>query len=307
MGQEISSADFTDDDFSRFEAELRRETELAKQLFADGAFSQSGYSLGFELEAWLLDHSYFPTPVNEPLLAAMHHPLVVPELSRFNVEFNCVPSSIEGYVFTAMAADLQKLWQQAEKVAHGLDANIVAIGTLPIIRDEDLSLDNLSPLKRYYALNHEVLRRRTGKPIKIEIAGRETVISEHCDVMLEAATTSFQIHLKTPASLAHQYWNASAIIAGPLLAASANAPFLFGKSLWDETRIPLFEQAVDLPGSGGIKRVGFGDGYVHSLLDLFVENRDKYPCCCHCILMTLPASFVILLFTTGQSGGGIGV
>ena len=31
----------------------------------------------------------------------------------------------------------------------------------------------------------------------------------------------------------------------PLLALAANSPFLFGHALWHETRIPLFEQAVD--------------------------------------------------------------
>jgi hypothetical protein len=201
----------------------------------------------------------------------------VPELSRFNVELNCTPAALEGDVFSRMAAELSQLWDRCERVAHTLDGNIVMIGTLPVIRDQDLTLANLSPLKRYYALNHEVLRRRNGRPVRISIAGRDSVASEHCDVMLEAATTSFQIHLKTPAARAHLYWNASAMISGPLLAASANAPFLFGKDLWDETRIPLFEQAVDLPGSGGVKRVGFGEGYISSLYELFEENLADYP------------------------------
>ena len=39
------------------------------------------------------------------------------------------------------------------------------IGTLPTIRDEDLTLANMSPLNRYYALNSEVLRMRGGRLI----------------------------------------------------------------------------------------------------------------------------------------------
>ena len=73
------------------------------------------------------------------------------------------------------------------------------IGTLPTIRDEDLTLANMSPLNRYYALNNEVLRRRGGRPLRVDISGRDHLVSEHRDVMLEAATTSFQVHLKAPA------------------------------------------------------------------------------------------------------------
>jgi len=67
--------------------------------------------------------------------------------------------------------------------------------------------------------------------------------------MLEAATTSFQIHLQVPADLAAVYYNASVAASGPLLAACGNSPLLFGRRLWEETRIPLFEQAVDLRAS----------------------------------------------------------
>jgi len=273
MGEEIATFEFDSADFCRFAARLEAETALVGELFADRALAESGFSLGFEIEAWLLDHAYFPTSGNEAFLAAIDHPLVVPELSRFNVELNCTPQPLTGDVFTRMAAEIEALWAHCEQVAHGLDSNLVAIGTLPVICDEDLRLDNISPQKRYRALNDELLRQRRGEPVRVVIDGRESLVSQHFDVMLEAATTSFQIHLKTPASLAHHYWNASAMIAGPLLAGATNAPFLFGRDLWDETRIPLFEQSVNLPHSS-LERVGFGRGYVGSLLELFRENSD---------------------------------
>jgi hypothetical protein len=278
MGEEIGTSSFAAGDFARFAERLQVETAAAGDMFAAGAFSADGYSIGFEIEAWLLDHAFFPNPINEAFLAAMGDPLVVPELSRFNVELNCAPAPISGDVFSRVAAELTALWARCEKVAHGLDANIVMIGTLPVIRDDDLSLANISPLKRYRALNHEVLRQRHGRAVRIAVDGRETIDTEHCDVMLEAATTSFQVHLKTPAALAHQYWNASAMASGPLLAAAANAPFLFGRDLWDETRIPVFEQAIDLPGRDGLERVGFGRRYLdRSLFELFAENAAEFP------------------------------
>lgn len=276
MGEEIRKTGFETKDFHRFSERLAAETRMARDLFDRGRFSNRGFNLGFEIEAWILDHNYFPAPVNEALLEAVDHPLVGPELSRFNIELNPAPLSLEGDVFSRSERILGALWKRCNDVAHGLDANMVMIGTLPTIRDADMTLDNISRLNRYYALNNEVLRRRSGRPLRVDIEGADHLVSEHRDVMLEAATTSFQIHLKTPADLAHLYYNASIAASGPIIAACANAPFLFGKSLWHETRIPLFEQAVDVPGK--TRRVSMGSGYVaNSCIELFEENLADYP------------------------------
>ena len=231
MGEEITATEFRPQEFRRFLECLTRETHLAEEWRDAGRFENERYVLGFEVEAWLLDHNYFPHSINERFLATLDDPLVVPELSRFNVELNCTPLPVGGATFRRAEAELNSLWQRCNTTAHGLDANIVMIGTLPTIREEDLSLENISPLKRYTALNTQVLRQRGGKPIKIDIAGPEHLTAEHGDVMLEAATTSFQVHLLVPASLAHNYYNASLMVSGPALAAAVNAPFLFDKLL----------------------------------------------------------------------------
>ena len=78
-------------------------------------------------------------------------------------------------------------------------------------------------------------------------------------------------------------YNAAMLVAAPLVAVSANSPYLFGYDLWDETRIPLFEQAVAVGGFAGVahgplRRVSFGTGYArHSLLECFVENAEHFP------------------------------
>lgn len=196
MGEEISRSEFEAADFARFDARLAEETALLAEMFRAGRLDDTGYVFGFEIEAWLLDHAYFPHSVNEAFLSTLNHPLVVPELSRFNVELNSVPLRLRGDALLRAEMELERLWDHCNRVAHAMDANMVTIGTLPTIRDEDLSLDNISPLKRYYALNHEVLRRRGGRPLCVDIDGRERLVTEHGDVMLEAATTSFQVHLQ---------------------------------------------------------------------------------------------------------------
>ncbi|HSO82512.1 MAG TPA: glutamate--cysteine ligase, partial [Thiocapsa sp.] len=96
--------------------------------------------------------------------------------------------------------------------------------------------------------------------------------------MLEAAATSFQIHLKVTPKEAARVYNASKIISGPMVAISANSPYLFGHELWDETRIPLFEQAVSPGGPILQERVSFGFRYAErSIMETFRANLDRYP------------------------------
>lgn len=146
-----------------------------------------------------------------------------------------------------------------------------------------LTLDMMSQTERYRALNEQVLRLRQGRPIELDINGIEHLSSTHTDVMLEAATTSFQIHLQVPQKRALRYYNALQVLSAPMVAMSANSPLLFGKKLWQETRIPVFEQAVPVGGIDGaafgpIKRVSFGTGYArNSLMEPFEENLQHFP------------------------------
>lgn len=64
----------------------------------------------------------------------------------------------------------------------------------------------------------------------------------HKDVMLEAAATSLQIHIQVPQALAVRYYNASILLSAPMVAVSANSPCLFGKKLWQETRIQFLNR-----------------------------------------------------------------
>ena len=118
---------------------------------------------------------------------------------------------------------------------------------------------------------------RDGKPLHLQIEGGAGLDMLHPDVMLEAAATSFQIHLQCKPENAVRDFNASMVASAPMVAVSANSPTLFGRSLWDETRIPLFEQAVDVGGHYP-KRVGFGNGFAEqSMLELFLENQENHP------------------------------
>src|SRR5262249_28113624 len=69
---------------------------------------------------------------------------------------------------------------------------------------------------------------------------------------------------------------------GVQLAVGANSPFFFGRELWRETRIALFEQATDtrpeeLKAQGVRPRVWFGERWITSIFDLFEENVRYFP------------------------------
>jgi len=283
MGEEICSSDFNPRDFTIFKHKLEKETEAIAEIFARRGFAESHPVAGFELEAWLVNDELRPAPRNEEFLNRLQNPMAGPELASFNIEVNTEPRSLQGHVFSAMHQSLDATWADCRATARSMDCDVIMCGILPSVLDTDLTLANMSGMLRYRALNREVLLRRKGKPLVLDINGVEHLRVTHHDVMLESAATSFQLHTQIDQGRAARLYNASLILSAPMVALCANSPYLFGKDLWDESRIPLFEQAVAIGGYdaaafGPIRRVTFGSGYVReSLLECFQENLQHYP------------------------------
>ncbi len=276
MGQEITHEHFTEQEREQFLQRLRDETQLLREQFAAGAFANDALVAGFEIEGWLVDEHYRPAPLNQAFLDKLNSPLATPELARFNIELNVDPLPLTGDVFSHFEQRLQKLYDAANRAADQVGAKLLLTGILPTLQPDDCSLENMSGMKRYAALNEEIAKARRNAPIELDIEGVDHVhISDHT-VMLESATTSLQLHLQVPAARAHHYYNASIIASAPLLAGAVNSPFLFGRQLWQESRISVFEQSVDT--GVGPQRVSFGSGYAEaSIVDCFDENLERYP------------------------------
>ena len=277
MGDEIARRHFNAEDFTRFRRHLDQETALVGNLFAHDGFSHRGDIAGFELEAWLVDKQGQPAADNEAFLENLGNPLVVPELAAFNIELNGSPCAMTGRVFARLHDELAATWDACRQAARSQDLQLAIIGILPTISPGLLNSGSMSNMVRYQALNDRVLALRNGAPVLVDIEGSDTLRLSHDDVMLEAATTSFQIHLQCQPELAARTYNAALAASAPMVALAANSPFLFGKSLWQETRIPLFEQAVSV-GPRTPARVSFGSGYADdSLFEIFKENLAEHP------------------------------
>ncbi len=283
MGEEIQYSRFNKTDYQKFVSHLKEDTTLVKSWFDNQKFSTSSLMAGYELETWLIDRAGQPAAINEAFLKTANNPLLSPELAKFNVELNVEPERLSHDVLSTFERKLDTLWQQCSATASSLNANILGIGILPTLQDSDLTLKNISLLDRYKALNEQVLRQRNGIEIELNINGKDHLQVSHRDVMLEAAATSLQIHIQVPQDVAARYYNASILLSAPMVAVSANSPCLFGRRLWQETRIPVFEQAVPTGGYGGaasgpVHRVSFGTDYVRdSLYECFRENLDHFP------------------------------
>jgi len=283
MGQEISTHHFTEQDFESFRQRLAEETERLRSWFEKQQLSSQGPVAGYEMEAWLIDRNAQPKPANKRFLQTANSPLLTTELAQFNVEINSQPQALRGALLTLFEEEFSQHWQYCQQVAEQIDCRLLSIGILPSLQARHLTMKNISDQQRYRALNEQVLKQRKGRPFELAISGHETLKSTHEDVMLEAAATSLQIHLQAPFDQAVRYYNAAIFISAPMVAISANAPYLFGKDLWAETRIPLFEQSVDVGGfsgaaNGPVRRVSFGTGYARdSLLECFHENEQHFP------------------------------
>jgi len=284
MGEEISEERFTPGDYERFARCLARETErLGHWLRSREEPGPRQPRVGFEIEAWLIDDDCQPLPRNEAFLEAFDNPMATLELAQFNVELNSSVFRTGPDCFHQIMAELCTTLRRAQQAARAVGGRMLLAGSLPTLRPEHLGLHHMSRRTRFRALNTAVLERRAQRPLRLDIEGQERLHHEHSDVMLEAAATSFQIHIETAPLVAHRVYNAALAASGPVLAAAGNTPFVFGRLLWEETRIPVFEQAVEVGGFGDsargpLRRVAFGSGYLReSILETFVENEQHFP------------------------------
>jgi hypothetical protein len=273
---------FSRHDYRRYRRRLHRCLDVFAQLLDHFEFDEDRPMTGVELEMCLIDQDFRPTMRNHEVLRLVGPPILQEELGRFNLEANIPPRLIGGTGLRDYETFMRATLDDVEAKASAIGAGVVLIGILPTITPEHTVLANVSSNPRYLILNDQIIGAR-GDDLVIDIQGAvERLQLQTESIMTESANTSVQFHLQvTPANFA-SYWNASQAIAGVQVALGANAPFLFGRRLWDETRVPLFEQSTDtrpdeLKNQGVRPRVWFGERWITSIFDLFEENLRYFP------------------------------
>ena len=281
MGRDIQAIKISGEDRRKYRDKVRRSLEVFARMLHEHMFDTSPSQVGLEIELNLVDEQGAPSMHNAAVLDAIADPAWATELGQFNLEINVPPRQLDGDAVADQEEEVRASLNAADAKARGTGSRLVMIGILPTLAERDMTEGTLSANERYKVLNEQIFAAR-GENMRIEIDGAEQLITDADSITPEAACTSVQLHLQVrPEDFAH-YWNAAQAIAGVQVALAANSPFLFGRQLWQETRITLFEQATDtrpdeLKQQGVRPRVWFGERWITSVFDLFEENIRYFP------------------------------
>ncbi len=267
----------------RFEERLIADADALERMLEMDVFEKGIRRMGLEQEFFLIDENGRPAPRAMEILEDLKSDGTIyqTELALFNVEIALPPREFTGDCFTVVQNDLRKHVGAVRRAAHRHGVNIVAIGILPTLGWEHLTLDYMTPKPRYRALNDRVTAMRKGE-FRIHIRGTDTLHATHDNVLLEAFNTSFQLHLQVEPEEFARVYNAMQVATGLSVAASGNSPLLLGHRLWEETRIALFRQSVDTRTDhelrrGSRPRVFFGDRWVKGgILELVRDDVSRF-------------------------------
>ncbi len=289
MGDDVAHRVFTRQDRRAFRDKVQACLDALARMLADDQFEQSPPRIGMEVELNLVDDAMRPAMSNAEVLESIADDAFQTELGRFNIEVNLPPHPLEGRHVLGLEESLRTSLNSADERAARSGCRLAMVGILPTLRAEDLTAQSISANPRYALLNHRMLETR-GEDIELRIDGTalpgaaapERLDTVFDSILPEAACTSLQLHLQVAPDEFAAHWNAAQAIAGVQVALAANSPFLIGKALWHETRLPLFQQATDtrpqeLINQGVRPRVWFGERWITSIFDLFEENSRYFP------------------------------
>jgi CBS domain-containing protein len=277
-----TDGELSGEDRRRFVRALLSEVQALERMQAEGVFERGVCRIGAEQEMFLVDAAYHPAPGALQILERIDDPHFTTELGLFNLEMNADPQPLAGPGLRQMEAQLAALYEKVRATAAALGQQPVLVGILPTIGKSDLHLRNMVPNPRYLTLNR-VMTAARGEAYGVSIKGIDELVVRHESLMVEACNASFQVHLQLtePERFAHHY-NLAQLLLAPVLASGTNSPVLFGRRLWAETRIALFEQAVDIRTPGlhlrdTPGRVSFGTRWLSGgVADLFKENVSRF-------------------------------
>jgi gamma-glutamyl:cysteine ligase YbdK (ATP-grasp superfamily) len=281
MGRDVPALVFTREDRRRYREKMHTCLDVLAEMLSETGFESERPQVGLEIELNLVDEDARPALRNTEVLRAIADPAWSTELGRFNLEINIPPRELTTGGPGAWEQAIRDALNHAEDRAAEVGAHLVMIGILPTLTEEDVGEKALSGDPRYRLLNEQIFAAR-GEDLRITVDGVERLSMYAGAITPEAACTSTQFHLQVAPREFAAYWNAAQAVAGVQVALAANAPYLFGRELWRESRIPLFEQATDtrpqeIKAQGVRPRVWFGERWITSVFDLFEENVRYFP------------------------------
>ncbi len=246
-------------------------------------FEKDVVRIGAEQEMVLIDDQNKPSLVAQRALEEMaSYPWLESELAQFNLEITLTPQLFAGSCLRMLEDETISRLRIIREHLASMNATPILTGILPTLRKFDLSLDNLTPKERYRALMDAINQQLLGSEYELRITGIDELIIKHDSPMLEACNTSFQVHLQvSPDEFAPMY-NIAQTLAAPVMAIAANSPLVFGRRLWHESRIAMFQQSIDTRSSHKhlrerAPRVDFGNAWLKkSILEIYKDDIARF-------------------------------
>lgn len=281
VGKNIEKLNFCETDFTQFEHKLQHQLSDLKTALNRKGFGDELLKIGAELEMYLVDNSGRVSLSNQVLLDELNDPQFQPELNQYNLELNLSAFSQKGKPFSQLRNEIIQKTAYLEEIAAQRGVNIVPIGILPTIEKESLNSHYMTNNLRYRCLSKHLYQQR-GEAFSVNINGEEPLSVDFNDICAEGANTSFQVHFMTsPEDFANTF-NAAQLTLPLVTAVGANSSVFLGHKLWDETRIALFKQSLDIRQQDSVQwqqptRVNFGHGWVRKgPYELFAEAVALY-------------------------------
>jgi gamma-glutamyl:cysteine ligase YbdK (ATP-grasp superfamily) len=245
-----------------------------------GRLDNPSFGVGLEVEVYGVDPAGRLATVPD----ASYDAGATKELGVHNAELNTDPDPFTESGLNRQAERIAETLAAADDAATAEDCRLVtdAMWTVPPAAGSESYLgtaetregvvfaDNMQADPRYTALDNATLRRSDGA-IRFDVPGVERTFPS---ILFESLATSIQPHLQIPTAEAFpEYYNAAIRTLGPVLALSANSPFL-PPDLYDdsadphavveqghhELRIAVFEQSMNVTPSPKVRVPGDIDG-----------------------------------------------
>jgi CBS domain-containing protein len=284
MGEQKVSLVADNEVMQRFVRNLLKDVQALEYMLNNDWFEEDIIRIGAEQEMCMVNAKTLkPAAIAMEVLAKMSQfDWVGTELALFNLETNLSPREFKGDCLRLMEEENRAQIAKIRKVVNKMGAEVILTGILPTLRKFDLEMHNLTPKERYYALMEAINRQLIGTAYELRLTGIDELLVKHDSPLLEACNTSFQVHLQVAPSNFVCFYNIAQALAAPVMAIAANSPIVFGKRLWHESRIALFQQALDVRTTHDhlrerSPRVSFGTGWIdHSIMDIYREDIARF-------------------------------
>ncbi len=285
MGEQRVSLLQENKEMNQFVRSLLNDVKALEYMLEHDMFESGITRIGAEQEMCLVNADNYRPATNamEALEKMKSYDWVETELAKFNLETNLTPHVFKGNCLSKLDKENSDKLEKIRVELAKMGTKLVLTGILPTLTKTDMTIDNLTPKPRYYALMEALSGHlEKGEKFKLNLEGIDELRITHDSPMLEACNTSFQVHLQVSPDNFVQMYNIAQALAGPTMAIAANSPIVFGKRLWHESRIALFQQALDTRASKDHlrekqTRVHFGKDWLYeSVLEIYREDIARF-------------------------------